>query len=292
MSQSRVLAVSQAPIPSELVYSPSQQEHFALPQSIEQNFRGMYSDNISDEYLDGINTLLKELADACNQATSQTTYYGGEAEVVTIRVKINLSSLQLEAIIVRPCFEGHGMLAIIVYQLVKAAQNKQIPYVQINQCCDKTINVLHYLFRSLLTVIPIANHLPTCRISNLWQISAAYLRLNEKADCTEDAIKLKHVAFPTATQLNNQAYVSAHYHTKYAKRFHSPASMSPQPPMHAVSHEPTHQQFLPEAALRAEYDRLTNEITAIIQSQHVNQELLDIKAQAREQVRKQIRRYY
>ena len=218
MSQSRPVAVVRAPIPEELVYTANQRHYFYSPAKEEKVFQELFFKDISQDYLDGINAVLREIADACDQVTDKPVYHDGMTEVIRARVRISSESLSLTCVSVRPCFEGHGMLALFVYQLVKAARKNQIPCVNIDECCDKTVAVLEHLFGTELVIIPVVNSFPTCRISNLWEVSAEQLGLSEKANCTGDAIKLKPSAFPTAAQVNDQAYVSTHYRTKYGAR--------------------------------------------------------------------------
>jgi hypothetical protein len=110
------------------------------------------------------------------------------------------------------------MLALAVYQLVKAARIAHIPRVFICDCCDKTTEALRHIFGAALkrSKESFSQPLPAFILSDLWQFSAENLRLSGKiVDDTSNVIRLKPAAFPTSIELNNQAFVTTHFRVKY-----------------------------------------------------------------------------
>ena len=215
MSQQRHIAVQRASIPYDLKFLPDQEFFFTSPQRQEEIFQTRYSKNISPNYLNSISTLFKEIVDACDLASDVKQIKISQSEVLRLTVEISTASVDLRLLAVRPCFEGHGMFTLVIYQLVKAARKNQIPHVKICNCCTKTTSVLKYLFGCAIQLDEKWSPLPTYVLSNLWELSASKLGLSEKLDFTEDVIWLNPAAFPTAAQLNHPGFVTTYYRLKY-----------------------------------------------------------------------------
>ena len=214
MSQQRPVAIQRAPLPFDLVFLPDQTRLFGDPQEQEEAFQKRHGVLISHSYLKTVTKMFREIMSKCS--VDSDSVFDRFSEVLYLNGEITAKRIDLHYIVVRPCFEGYGMLALTVYQLVKAARINAIPIVRICDCCTKTVAALHHIFGDLIKSYDENSARPDYELSDLWQFSAENLRLSGKiVDDTSNVIRLKPAAFPTSIELNNQAFVTTHFRVKY-----------------------------------------------------------------------------
>ena len=259
----RAVAIQRAPLPYDLVFDGPQKVHFDSPEAQELMFKKHHGVDIGPGYLESVHALFKEIVVNCyfppEAPEGAERYIKRYSEVLYLNLVIyNKRSISLYWIVVRPCFEGHGMLALVMYQLALAACAAGIPQVGIYSCCPKTEDALVHTFG--LDVECMLGHegLPDYIIRD-----PGHLRMPKglvgKIDDSDiqEGIWLKPEAYPTAEQLNSQKYVTDYFHQKYGAR---PPPITPrirpQLPTFAADRD-----FDPSSAfLEAEFQRSMGEI--------------------------------
>jgi hypothetical protein len=223
----RPVAVQSAPLPVDLVLDRQQVRYFGLPQDVETSFREYRGKDISPDYLDGVHTQFAKIVAACRSfppdaPPRDTRSIGNVSDVVDLVIAIiNKNEIQLDWIAVRPCFEGHGTLTLVVYQLVLAARALGFPRVSVRMCCNKTCGVLDHKFDDAVVRSP-DRLTPNYTILDVWhpRLSERGLDLtgklmNNSPFDPSGALWLNPAAFPTAAQLNDANWVSARFRAKY-----------------------------------------------------------------------------
>ena len=229
MSSRRRVADLSTHVPSCLVFDPLQKSTFGDPRELERWFQGHRGEFISAGYITTqINPMLASISEFVEKATESTapacsikTFW---TDVMRVTIIVDSQdddpakgrTLMLGYIGVRPCFEGNGMLSIIVFQLLMTALyigDTIITKVLVAECVPKTVDILRHKFGSLVTVGE--GETPHVYFNDLERaadiVTADMLGIDLKIKSYEyfGILGLRPRAFPSAAKLNDPEWVEA-----------------------------------------------------------------------------------
>jgi len=242
----RHVAIQRAPIPQTLVYDTAQKLSYESPLAIESDFSRKCGENMEDDYLAKVHDLFERLIQTGLKLQQNKRYEDSASlileysDVVCIRgfniyIKTReedkVPRIELQSIVMRPCFQGYGMFTIVIYQLIRIALALHIKEVHMVECHSTMERIIRSKFKHHALLLPPTDDdegLPTYVIANLASITPAFLRIETKLWTVEEAKQVRDLlpydtsvydllvclnpsAFPTAAQLNDQLAVDRHY---------------------------------------------------------------------------------
>ena len=216
MSKRRPTPSTRAHVPSSLVFDPKQLETFGTPQELEANFvEETGSHDIRPDYIEQINRAFAEVVEYCISAR-RYGFIERWTDVLNICVSVEENAqrpddtvLAVVNISVRPCFEGNGILAVLMYQMLLIALFRgDVRKIVVVSCVAKSLAILKRKFGQL-AVRRSSNSTEIRNVQTLAEhISAESLGIALKIDNEEyGVVNLNPAAFPTAYQLNSEKWV-------------------------------------------------------------------------------------
>ena len=208
-----------AAVPYEMVFDEKQCEHYDSPSALEHLFAEDWGESIRHDYVVWLNEMLKGLYDAFSDTKSKLpVLFEYSTEVVSIKasmyydVTINRVAIVLIEIIVRPCFIGHGMLTLVVYQLLQIAwRRSDVGRVVVERCVPTTALALKRKFGESVCLLEgdFRYDYAFCDLeATRDEISAETLGIDGKIESeTAGLLTLNANEFPSAYDLSDQAYV-------------------------------------------------------------------------------------
>ena len=132
--------------------------------------------------------------------------------------KLGCFVIALNEIIVRPCFIGHGMLTLVVYQLLQIAWRRaDVGRVVVERCVPTTALALKRKFGESVSLLEgdFRYDYAFCDLKTTRdEISAETLGIGGKIESEVDGLlTLNANEFPSASDLSNQAYVDNMFET-------------------------------------------------------------------------------
>ena len=209
----RALAHLEAHVPTLLEYDEDQSFIFGTPQTVEARFQKHVGEHIRRGYVTNLNRLLKDVATFCMTTKLPFSEMERWTDVVRVYVSLrtnkkNQKNLWLDSILVRPCFQGNGLLTLIVNQMLLCAQLRgDIRKVIIETCVPQTVEILRSKFGNLFHETK--HKLPNCVFTHIHNLDFS---LGPKiANSSGGIITLDANAFPTFKQLNRPEWVEETY---------------------------------------------------------------------------------
>jgi len=155
------------------------------------------SHRIGVDYLARLNLFLDMLYEA---ALDSNLSFERHTDVVEIDIESDSLMIKLHFVGIRPCFRGHGLFVILVYQLVLAAR-ASCKKLTVCSCMPITLKLLQRHFGVLATNSEI---MPDCLIN-------CQSMLIDGVTETDKGVHLIPTSFPTSSQLNDRVYVDMHF---------------------------------------------------------------------------------
>ena len=208
-----------AAVPYEMAFDEKQCEHYDSPSALEHSFAEEWDESIRYDYVVWLNEMLKGLYDAFEDTQSKLPV---SFEYSTEVVRINASMyydvamarvvIDLIEIVVRPCFIGHGMLTLVVYQLLQIAWRRtDVGRVVVERCVPTTALALKRKFGESVCLLEgdFRYDYAFCDLeATRDEISAETLGIDGKIESeTAGLLTLNANEFPSAYDLSDQAYV-------------------------------------------------------------------------------------
>ena len=218
----RSVAHSDAHIPTLLEYDRTQRSYFDSPQAVESSFRKHVSEHISRAYVTHLNRLLKDVAVFCMTSRPPCAHMEKWSDVLYVEISLQTNkkgqlNLWLHCILVRPCFQGHGMLTLLVYQMLVCAQQRgNIRKVIVQKCVPTTLAILHRKFGHL-PCHQTRHNPPNFVFTHLstMDLSSTISGLDAKIESRDGVLMtLRASAFPTSKQLNRPEWVEEDFINK------------------------------------------------------------------------------
>lgn len=196
-------------VPEGYEHDVEQQKWFGTAQAYEDEF-ARYKPVIGGDYIDGTNALLRRMDEVCRSDYDQEGYDGiPEHDVLQIALWTVNSKISLDLIGIRPCFVGHKLFQIVMYQLISSARSTGKTLV-VGSCFPRTLNIMRAFFADVMEVEG-----GDCKFDNpdkMWTITVDSMRIADYVDITSNGVvQLREAMFPSADQLNDPQYVDRHY---------------------------------------------------------------------------------
>jgi hypothetical protein len=206
------------------VFDADQTYGFGTPQALEANYAKYEGRDIHVNYISQINEGLQKICVVCQSSKkgSDFEHIFVSGDVMRVGVSNEKTSVDLRAISVRPCFEGHSALMMVIYQLFKIASPSRMVFVR--DCLPKTVAVLEHIlnkFGILKVDYDNGEKYPDCYFSTMnVRLTAADFGIANAIIESDSSplIQLNPHAFPTAAQLNDEEYVEEYFNSKHRRK--------------------------------------------------------------------------
>jgi hypothetical protein len=205
-----------APIPDGYTFDSDQSQTFRSPKKLDSKF---YFKDIRAEYLQNVNRLLQQIYQACHMHVVCIENARGrevveQADVLLVQLHVDYNVILMDVIAIRPCFAGYRLLLVVIYVLVKAACETGKTLV-VQKCFPKMLAVLKRHFDGLVRYNDRISN-PDCVFDNHRLMHATVtpssLGIQDMIEENESGmVQLRLGAFPLAADLNDQAFVNAHF---------------------------------------------------------------------------------
>jgi hypothetical protein len=210
-----------AAVPDGLVFDEEQRDYFESPYAIEGVFAEHNGESIRHDYVQSLNEMLEGLYNAFVDAKPASPLLSKNlTEVADVEAtmyydkKLGCFVIALNEIIVRPCFIGHGMLTLVVYQLLQIAWRRtDVGRVVVERCVPTTALALKRKFGESVSLLEgdFRYDYAFCDLeATRDEISAETLGIDGKIESeTAGLLTLNAAEFPSAYDLSDQAYVDS-----------------------------------------------------------------------------------
>ena len=221
MSQHRRVATLAAPIPTGYEHDPSQMIHFDTAEIFDRSFT--YT-KIRRNYVLLVNALLGRIDQACRLEKPldepgdewSTEIVVDQMDVVTLQIESSYDAIVLDIIGVRPCFVGHRMFLVVMYQLIRLACATGKVLI-VKTCYPRTLAILkkYFVAGGMLDYDGDARY-PDCVFRNHLAmrrlVTPAFLGISRIITEDRDGlVQLRADALPPAAALNDQAFVDRYF---------------------------------------------------------------------------------
>jgi len=205
-----------APIPDGYTFDSQQMQTFRSPKLLDSSF---YFGDIRPAYLQNVNQLLLQIQQACHMHVVCIENARGrevvdQADVLLVQLHVDYNVILMDVIAIRPCFAGYRLFLVVMYALVKAACETGKTLI-VQRCFPKTLDVLKRHFDGLMRYNDRISK-PDCVFDNHRLMHAlvtpSSLGIQDTIEENESGlVQLRLGAFPLASELNDQAFVNAHF---------------------------------------------------------------------------------